>query len=92
MKTSVRQLRNNLADAINRVAYGGERVVLERRGKGVVALISMDDLAALEALENEADVRAALAAKREGGKPISMESVLSRYSMKPNKAAGRRKA
>ena len=57
--------RNNLADAINRVAYAGERIVLERRGKGVAALISIADLATLEELENQADIQAAKKALKE---------------------------
>jgi prevent-host-death family protein len=92
MKIGIAEVRNKLADAINRVAYGGERVVLERRGKGVVALVSMDDLALLEALENESDLRAAQAAKTEGGNPIPINEVLARYRMKPNRASGKRKA
>lgn len=61
------EARANLADALNRVAYGGERIVLERRGKGVAALVSLEDLARLEALENEADLKAARKALKESG-------------------------
>ena len=60
-------IRNNLADALNRVAYAGERIVLERRGKGVAALVSMDDLALLERLEDEQDIKAARKALKEKG-------------------------
>ena len=56
---NVVDIRNNLADAINRVVYTGERIVLERRGKGVAALVSVEDLALLEELENQGDIRAA---------------------------------
>ena len=38
---NVVDIRYKLADAINRVAYAGERIVLERRGKGVAALVSL---------------------------------------------------
>lgn len=61
------EARANLADALNRVAYGGERIVLKRRGKGVAALVSLEDLARLEALENEADLKAARKALKESG-------------------------
>jgi prevent-host-death family protein len=73
--------RNNLADAINRVAYAGERIVLERRGKGVAALISIDDLAILEELENQADIRAAKKALKEKG-AIPLEKIKRRLGMK----------
>jgi prevent-host-death family protein len=61
------EIRNNLADALNRVAYAGERIVLERRGKGVAALVSMDDLALLERVEDNQDVKAARKALKENG-------------------------
>ncbi len=67
MNMNVVEIRNNLADAINRVAYAGERIILERRGKGVVALVSMDDLALLEEMENRSDIRAAKKALKEKG-------------------------
>ncbi len=64
---NVVDIRYKLADAINRVAYAGERIILERRGKGVAALVSIDDLALLEELENQADIRAARKALKEKG-------------------------
>jgi prevent-host-death family protein len=53
------QLRDELTDTINRVAYGGERIVLERHGKGLAALISLDDLRLLQQLEDKEDIEAA---------------------------------
>jgi prevent-host-death family protein len=64
---NVVDIRNNLADAINRVAYAGDRIILKRRGKGVAALVSMEDLALLEEMENQADIRAAKKALKEKG-------------------------
>ena len=64
---NVVDIRYKLADAINRVAYAGERIILERRGKGVAALVSVEDLALLEELENQADIRAAKKALKEKG-------------------------
>ena len=77
----VADIRNNLADAINRVAYSGERIVLERRGKGVAALVSVEDLALLERLEDEADIKAARKALKEKGR-VPLEEVLERLGMK----------
>jgi len=56
------ELRKDLADALNRVAYRGERILLQRRGKNVAALVSKEDLALLESLEDHSDVVAALKA------------------------------
>jgi prevent-host-death family protein len=44
----VTQARAELADLINRVVYGGERVVVTRHGKPLIALVSAADLERLE--------------------------------------------
>ncbi|MET9293192.1 type II toxin-antitoxin system Phd/YefM family antitoxin [Streptomyces sp. NPDC003077] len=44
----VTQARAELADLINRVVYGNERVVVTRHGKPLVALVTADDLRRLE--------------------------------------------
>ncbi|MCM2391676.1 type II toxin-antitoxin system Phd/YefM family antitoxin [Streptomyces albipurpureus] len=44
----VTQARAELAELINRVVYGGERVVVTRHGKPLVALVSASDLERLE--------------------------------------------
>ena len=62
--------REQFADIINRVSYAGERVVLERRGKGVAALVPVGDLRLLEALEDRLDLEAARAALAEKGPNI----------------------
>ncbi|MFJ9042560.1 type II toxin-antitoxin system Phd/YefM family antitoxin [Streptomyces sp. NPDC102347] len=48
----VTQARAELADLINRVVYGGERVVVTRHGKPLVALVSADDLRRLDELKD----------------------------------------
>lgn len=44
--------RNEVADTINRVAYGNERALISRRGKPLVALVSIEDLEKLKNLDN----------------------------------------
>ncbi|MER7895188.1 type II toxin-antitoxin system Phd/YefM family antitoxin [Streptomyces sp. NPDC096046] len=51
----VTQARAELADLINRVVYGGERVVVTRHGKPLVALVSADDLRRLEVTQELAE-------------------------------------
>jgi len=67
--------RDHLSDLVNRVAYGRERVVLERRGKRLVAIVPVEDLDAIEAAEaaeDAADLAAADAAWAEqGDEPLS---------------------
>ncbi len=50
------EARDEFAEVINRVAYGGERVVIRRREKELAAIIPMEDLRLLERLiEQEED-------------------------------------
>lgn len=42
--------RAELADLVNRAAYGGERVVLTRRGKAIAAIVSAEELELLDRL------------------------------------------
>ncbi|MEO6443966.1 MAG: type II toxin-antitoxin system Phd/YefM family antitoxin [Gemmatimonadaceae bacterium] len=36
--------REALADLVNAVSYGGARIILQRHGKDVAALVSLEDL------------------------------------------------
>jgi prevent-host-death family protein len=45
---SINELRANLSETISRAAFGGEPVLVERRGRKIAAVISMADLAFLE--------------------------------------------
>jgi prevent-host-death family protein len=81
LEIGVAEIRSNLADVINRVAYGGERVILQRRGKQVLAFVSMEDLETLNALEDKADVKAAKKARKEKG-GITLKKFKARLGMK----------
>jgi len=59
---SMTEAKNTLADVVNRVAYGGERIILASRGKPKAALISVDDLRTLEALQDVETRKARMAA------------------------------
>ena len=75
---SSEQVRDGLGELINRVAYGGERVMVTRRGKKVVGIITAEELelleAVLDAIEDEIDiplVKERIAEmEREGGIPL----------------------
>ena len=70
----VTKAREELSDMINRVVYRGERVVLERRGKDVAALVPIEDLKRIEELEDRLDAaalkKARSEARRRGQRPI----------------------
>ena len=49
----VTQARAEFADLVNRVVYGGERVIVTRHGKPIVALVPAADLEKLDAVEEQ---------------------------------------
>jgi prevent-host-death family protein len=49
----VTQARDELAELVNRVAYGHERITLTRHGKAVAGLVPPEDLAWLEQRSQE---------------------------------------
>ncbi|NLW87465.1 MAG: type II toxin-antitoxin system Phd/YefM family antitoxin [Planctomycetes bacterium] len=65
----ISEAREHLADLANRVALRGERVVVERRGKNLFALVPVEDVELLERLEDKLDLDAIRAAKDEPSKP-----------------------
>jgi prevent-host-death family protein len=59
----ITQARDELAELGNRVRLRGDRVVVERRGKRLFALVPVEDLELLERLEDQLDLDAIRAAK-----------------------------
>lgn len=59
------EARLQFAEIVNKVAFGGERILLHRHGKDVAALVPVADLELLEELENRMDFDAARAALSE---------------------------
>lgn len=76
---SIAEARNSLADVINRVSYGGERVIFARRGKPVAALVSSEDLALLQGIEDAEDIRAATKVLKEYDKNPAAFTTLAEY-------------
>jgi len=62
VKVEATAARNGFAELINKVRYGSDRVLIERRGKDMAALIPIEDLRLLELLEDQIDIAAARAA------------------------------
>jgi prevent-host-death family protein len=53
----VTQARADFAELVNRVVYGGERIVVTRHGKPIVALVPAADLERLESPPTEVVIR-----------------------------------
>ena len=78
MNISVSEARERFAEIVNRVQYGGERVVIEKRGKPSVVLVSLEEAAFLDEMEDRLLGKMADEAKAEmerDGVTIPWESV-----------------
>ncbi len=72
---NITEIREKLSEAVSRVAYKGERILVRRSGKDVVAIVPLEDLVALEAMEDRQDVEAAKAAMAESDERIPYDHV-----------------
>ena len=71
---STAEARKNLAEIVNKVAYGKEPVVLTRRGEEIAALISMEELELLKLIEDHIDIEDAREALEEPGKIFQLKN------------------
>ncbi|TAM60825.1 type II toxin-antitoxin system prevent-host-death family antitoxin [bacterium] len=62
------ELRERASEIVSRVAYGGEEVILTRRGKAVAALVPLAALEALQRLEDAEDLADARTAREDARK------------------------
>jgi prevent-host-death family protein len=67
MNVNVVDVRNTFSEYLNRASYQGQRIIIERRGKPVAALVPLEDLQRIEAMEDQADLKAAKKARKEKG-------------------------
>ncbi len=65
MKLPTSQARSEFAEIVNEVAFRGERVVLQRHGKDVAAIVPIADFELLEELEDRIDLDLARKALKE---------------------------
>ena len=65
---SISKARDQLAELASRAAYGGERTILQKRGKGIAAVVPIEDLELLEMLEERQDLAEAHKALSEAKK------------------------
>lgn len=84
---SIGQVKRDISDLVNRVAYRGERIVLTSRGKPKAALVSIEDYQRLEqeqASQRMARWQAWLAEcekltadilEERGGEPLDLDAV-----------------
>jgi len=61
-KVSVAEAKRDFSELMSRVAFRGERFLIERRGKSMAALVSVEDLHKIETNSDQLGKRGLLAA------------------------------
>ena len=69
------QARTRFAEAVNRAKFAGERTLIRRHGKDVAAVVSVDDLRTLEALEDRLDLEEARRIMKKPGRLIAWKRI-----------------
>lgn len=76
---SAAEAKNKFSEIIGRAAYGRERIIVERKGKPLAAVISIEDLKRLEELEDEVDSRLLQEAVKASKGTTPVEEVIAKY-------------
>lgn len=76
-QVSAADARNNLSELVSRAGYGGERFVVTRHGKELVAIVPVEEATALDRIRRLLEAREYEAALREltQGEAVSWEEV-----------------
>jgi prevent-host-death family protein len=86
-RVSIGQVKRDISDLVNRVAYRGERIVLTSRGKPKAVLISMEDHIRLkgrtvrdadaewEKWKADAEALSKMILESRGGKPLDLDAL-----------------
>jgi prevent-host-death family protein len=80
---SIAEAREQFSEAINRAAYGKERIVVTRRGKPLAAIVPIEDMEATEAIEDRIDLEEAAKARAEAKEKgtISLAEMKAKYGL-----------
>ena len=76
------EAKNKFSEVLGRAAYGKERFIVQRKGKPMAAVISIEDLKRLEELEDELDTRLLKAAISKSKGSLSLKGVIKEYERK----------
>ncbi|MEA5617488.1 type II toxin-antitoxin system Phd/YefM family antitoxin [Cronbergia sp. UHCC 0137] len=75
---SASEARANFPDIMNRAEYSRERILIQRHGKPAVAIISIEDLKLLEAIEDAIDSAKLRRAIEENTGFITIEEIIAK--------------
>lgn len=86
---NVSDLKEDIAEALDRMVYTGERVLLQRQDKEVAALITLEELELLEkieVIENETDLNDAIKVLKRIKSSKNKKLIEDFYSIRNNAA------
>jgi prevent-host-death family protein len=75
------ELREGFSEAINRAAFGKERVILTRRGRRIAAIVPLEDVKTLEAIEDKKDIEDAKKSLKEASRKGSISAAQLRKEL-----------
>jgi prevent-host-death family protein len=81
IQVSVSQARESFAELVNQAAYREERVIITRRGRAIAAIVPIEDVAYLERLEDQYDLKVAEEARADGGETIAWEEIKEEFGL-----------
>jgi prevent-host-death family protein len=71
-KMTTLDAKEKFTELLNHIAHSKERVILTRRGKELVAIISLEDLQFLESVQDKNDLQEAINAYKEAKNSTSV--------------------
>ncbi len=77
----LKQFRKDLTGITGRVQHAGDRVVVDRNGKPAFAVVPVEDLEALQRLEDAIDLEDARKALKAPGRSIRLAEVRKRLGL-----------
>ena len=77
----LKQFREDLSRIAGRVEHAGDRVVVSRNGRDAFAVVSVEDLEALERIEDAIDLDEARKARKGAGRNIPLAEVRKRLGL-----------
>jgi prevent-host-death family protein len=80
-RVSMTKARQDFTDIANRVMFGSERICIEKNNKPALAVVSIEDLEMIEAIEDRIDVEEAKKALKKG-KFITLEALKKQLGIK----------
>ncbi|OLF06345.1 prevent-host-death protein [Actinophytocola xinjiangensis] len=78
----ISEARDHLGEVVAKAEHAHERVVLTRHGRAVAAVVSIEDLRALEAAEDAADLLAAREALASEERRVPHSEVLAELGIR----------